>query len=168
MEIEFVCYRAEAMKWYQYWRDVRIRWYTQLGIKSDKLRPREQEKEELAHYSIGTTDIEYLFPFSNEPQELEGVAHRGDYDLTQHAKMSGKDLSYFDEQAWERDKGKYPDAKAAQQAKSGPPYRFLPHVIEPSAGADRFTLAVLCEAYTEDAIPDEKGVPQSRVSMRFH
>lgn len=163
MEIEFFCHPDESMKWYQYWRDLRIRWYTQLGIKSDKLRPREQGKEELAHYSIGTTDIEYLFPFAEEPQELEGVAHRGAYDLTQHAKHSGKDLSYFDEQIWERDKDKYPDPKAAQQAKAGPPYRFLPHVIEPSAGADRFTLAVLCEAYAEDEVGGEK-----RVVMRFH
>ncbi len=163
MEIEFFCHPDESMKWYQYWRDVRIRWYTQLGIKSDKLRPREQTPEERAHYSIGTTDIEYLFPFADEPQELEGVAHRSDYDLRQHAKFSGKDLTYFDEQAWERDKDKYPDAKAAQQAKAGPPYRFLPHVIEPSAGADRFTLAVLCEAYAEDEIGGEK-----RVVMRFH
>jgi glycyl-tRNA synthetase len=77
MEIEFFCHPDESMKWYQYWRDVRINWYTRLGIKSDKLRPREQGKEELAHYSIGTTDIEYLFPFADEPQELEGVAHRG-------------------------------------------------------------------------------------------
>src|SRR5262249_38895955 len=100
MEIEFFCRPDESMKWYQYWRDVRKNWYTQLGIKSDRLRPREQGKEELAHYSIGTTDIEYLFPFSDEPQELEGVAHRGDYDLTQHAKHSGKDLSYFDEDGW--------------------------------------------------------------------
>ncbi len=163
MEIEFFCHPDESMKWYQYWRDVRIRWYTQLGIKSDKLRPREQTPEERAHYSIGTTDIEYLFPFADEPQELEGVAHRSDYDLRQHAKFSGKDLTYFDEQAWERDKEKYPDPKAAQQAKAGPPYRFLPHVIEPSAGADRFTLAVLCEAYAEDEIGGEK-----RVVMRFH
>ncbi len=163
MEIEFFCHPDESMKWYQYWRDVRIRWYTQLGIKSDKLRPREQTPEERAHYSIGTTDIEYLFPFAGEPQELEGVAHRSDYDLRQHAKFSGKDLTYFDEQAWERDKDKYPDPKAAQQAKAGPPYRFLPHVIEPSAGADRFTLAVLCEAYAEDEIGGEK-----RVVMRFH
>jgi glycyl-tRNA synthetase len=163
MEIEFFCHPDESTKWYQYWRDVRVRWYTQLGIQSDKLRPREQSKDELAHYSVGTTDIEYLFPFAEEPQELEGVAHRGDYDLKQHAQHSGKDLSYFDEQLWERDKGKYPDPKAAQQAKSGPPYRFLPHVIEPSAGVDRFALAVLCEAYTEDEIGGEP-----RTLMRFH
>ncbi len=114
MEIEFFCHPDESMKWYQYWRDVRIKWYTQLGIKSDKLRPREQGKEELAHYSIGTTDIEYLFPFAEEPQELEGVAHRGAFDLTQHQHHSGKDLTYFDEDAWLRDKDKYPDPDAGQ------------------------------------------------------
>jgi glycyl-tRNA synthetase len=168
MEIEFFCHPEESTKWYQYWRDVRIRWYSQLGIKSEKLRPREQSAEERAHYSVGTTDIEYLFPFSDEPQELEGVAHRSDYDLKQHAQHSGKDLSYFDDEAWERDKDRFPDPKKAQEAKSGPPYRFLPHVIEPSAGADRFALAVLCEAYTEDQIPDEKGVPQTRVVMKIH
>jgi glycyl-tRNA synthetase len=168
MEIEFFCHPDESMKWYQYWREVRIRWYTQLGIKSDKLRPREQTAEERAHYSVGTTDIEYLFPFSDEPQELEGVAHRSDYDLRQHAQHSGKDLSYFDDEVWERDKDKFTDSKKAQGAKSGPPYRFLPHVIEPSAGADRFALAVLCEAYTEDQIPDEKGTPQARVLMKIH
>jgi glycyl-tRNA synthetase len=163
MEIEFFCHPDESMKWYQHWRDVRIRWYTQLGIKSDRLRPREQGKDELAHYSIGTTDIEYLFPFAQEPQELEGVAHRGAYDLTQHIQHSGKDLSYFDEDAWQRDKDKHPDPKAAQEAKSKPPYRFIPHVIEPSAGADRFALAVLCEAYTEDTVDGE-----TRTLMRFH
>jgi len=166
MEIEFFCQPSESMKWYQYWRDVRIKWYSQLGIKSDKLRPREQGKEELAHYSIGTTDIEYMFPFSEEPQELEGVAHRGDYDLTQHAKFSGKDLSYFDEEGWNEwiktnkaslggDKQKETEAKAR--------FRCMPQVIEPSAGADRFTLAVLCEAYTEDQVGGE-----ARTVMRFH
>lgn len=170
MEIEFFCRPEESMKWYEYWRDVRKRWYSQLGIKSDNLRPREQGKEELAHYSIGTTDIEYMFPFSDEPQELEGVAHRGAYDLTQHMKHSGRDLSYFEEELWAKaDKSAYGgDKKKEQEAKSKEPYRFVPHVIEPSAGADRFALAVLCEAYTEDKIPDEKGVPQERVVMKFH
>lgn len=165
MEIEFFCHPDESMKWYQYWRDVRKRWYTQLGIQSERLRPREQGKDELAHYSIGTTDIEYMFPFADEPQELEGVAHRGAYDLTQHQQHSGKDLSYFDEELWAKaDKSPYGgDKKAEQEAKSKMPYRFLPHVIEPSAGADRFTLAVLCEAYAEDEIGGE-----ARTVMRFH
>ncbi|MDW8265630.1 MAG: glycine--tRNA ligase, partial [Gemmataceae bacterium] len=170
MEIEFFCRPEESMKWYRYWREVRIKWYAQLGIRSDRLRPREQGPKELAHYSIGTTDIEYMFPFAPEPQELEGVAHRGDYDLTQHMKHSGKDLSYFDEELWAKaDKSIYGgDKKKEQEAKSKEPYRFVPHVIEPSAGVDRFALAVLCEAYTEDRVPDEKGVPQDRIVMRFH
>ncbi|MCI0457405.1 MAG: glycine--tRNA ligase [Gemmataceae bacterium] len=170
MEIEFFCRPEESMKWYQYWRDVRIKWYSQLGIQSERLRPREQGKDELAHYSVGTTDIEYLFPFSDEPQELEGVAHRADYDLTQHMKHSGKDLSYFEEELWAKaDKSAYGgDKKKEQEAKSKPPYRFMPHVIEPSAGADRFALAVLCEAYCEDTAPDEHGKPQARVLLKLH
>jgi glycyl-tRNA synthetase len=170
MEIEFFCRPEESMKWYEYWRDVRKAWYTKLGIRSERLRPREQGKEELAHYSIGTTDIEYLFPFSDEPQELEGVAHRGAYDLTQHMKHSGKDLSYFDEELWQKaDKLPYGgDKKKEQEAKSKEPYRFVPHVIEPSAGADRFTLAVLCEAYTEDKVPDASGKEEERLVMKFH
>ncbi|CAN5423014.1 glycine--tRNA ligase [soil metagenome] len=165
MEIEFFCHPDESMKWYEYWRDVRVRWYSQLGIRSEKLRPREQTAEERAFYSIGTTDIEYMFPFSEEPQELEGVAHRAAYDLTQHQKHSGKDLTYFDEELWAKaDKTPYGgDKKKETEAKSGLPYRFVPHVIEPSAGADRFTLAVLCEAYAEDTIGGE-----ARVVMRFH
>src|SRR5947209_17911834 len=102
MEIEFFCHPAESMKWYEWWRDVRKRWYSQLGIRSDRLRPREQDEKELAHYSKATTDIEYMFPFSEEPQELEGVAHRGAFDLTAHMKHSGKDMTYFDEDAWNR------------------------------------------------------------------
>jgi glycyl-tRNA synthetase len=170
MEIEFFCRPDESMKWYEYWRDVRKNWYTKLGIRSDNLRPREQGKEELAHYSIGTTDIEYMFPFSSEPQELEGVAHRGAYDLTQHMKHAGKDLSYFDEELWQKaDKSPFGgDKRKEQEAKSNPPYRFVPHVIEPSAGADRFTLAVLCEAYCEDKQPDSSGKMEERVVMRFH
>jgi glycyl-tRNA synthetase len=157
------------MKWYQYWRDVRIKWYSQLGIKSNQLRPREQGRDELAHYSIGTTDIEYLFPFAEEPQELEGVAHRGAYDLTQHQKHSGKEMSYFDEDAWERDKASRGTNSFKEWLKKNPSqeeiekYQFIPHVIEPSAGADRFTLAVLCEAYAEDELGGE-----ARTVMRFH
>jgi glycyl-tRNA synthetase len=169
MEIEFFCHPAESRKWYEYWREVRKNWYTHLGIRSDKLRPREQGKEELAHYSIGTTDIEYLFPFSEEPQELEGVAHRGAYDLTQHAEHSGKDMTYFDEEAWERDKASRGTNSFREWLKTNPAtsevdkYQFVPHVIEPSAGADRFTLAVLCEAYAEDEVGGE-----ARTVLRFH
>ncbi|HET6572330.1 MAG TPA: glycine--tRNA ligase [Fimbriiglobus sp.] len=177
MEIEFFCHPAESMKWYEYWRDLRKRWYSQLGIKSDNLRPREQGKEELAHYSIGTTDIEYLFPFSDEPQELEGVAHRGAFDLTAHANHSGlgEKLAYFDEAAWMADAGQRTTNAFEQWIKTANPtkeqiekYKFYPHVVEPSAGADRFTLAVLCEAYTEEQVPDAKGNPETRIVMKFH
>jgi glycyl-tRNA synthetase len=179
MEIEFFCHPDESKKWYEYWRDVRIRWYSQLGIRSDRLRPRKQGKDELAHYSIGTTDIEYLFPFADEPQELEGVAHRGAYDLTQHMNVSGKDLSYFDEDAWNAllaqrlepfkdDKKRREEEKKKLEREEKPKYSFVPHVIEPSAGADRFTLAVLCEAYHEDTVPDEHGKPSERVVMKLH
>jgi glycyl-tRNA synthetase len=170
MEIEFFCHPDESMKWYEYWRDVRIKWYYSLGIRSQRLSIRPQGSKELAHYSKATADIEYEFPFAEERQELEGVAHRGDFDLKAHMKQSGKDLSYFDEELWAKaDKSAYGgDKKKEQEAKSKMPYRFVPHVIEPSAGADRFTLAVLCEAYTEDKIPDEKGEPQERIVMKFH
>lgn len=169
MEIEFFCHPSTSRMWYEWWRDVRKNWYSTLGIKSEKLRPREQGKEELAHYSVGTTDIEYMFPFSDEPQELEGVAHRGNFDLMAHMKHSGKDLTYFDEEAWERDKTGRATNSFKEWMKSNPPplevakYQYVPHVIEPSAGADRFTLAVLCEAYSEDEVGGEK-----RMVMRFH
>ncbi|MCG8406136.1 MAG: glycine--tRNA ligase [Phycisphaerales bacterium] len=141
MEIEFFCHDDEAMKWWEWWRDTRINWYVGLGLKGENLRPRNQEGDELAHYSKACTDIEYCFPFADEPQELEGVAHRGCYDLTQHQKHSGKDLSYFDDERKER---------------------FLPTVIEPSAGADRSTLAFICEAYTVD---ESRPSPEL---MKFH
>jgi glycyl-tRNA synthetase len=110
-----------------------------------------------------------MFPFSGEPQELEGVAHRGCFDLTQHQQHSGKDLSYFDEEAWERDKAGRGTNSFKEWLKKNPPkeeiekYQFIPHVVEPSAGADRFTLAVLCEAYAEDTVEGE-----TRTVMRFH
>ncbi|HQR43562.1 MAG TPA: glycine--tRNA ligase [Gemmatales bacterium] len=163
MEIEFFCPPETSIKWYEYWRDVRKAWYTKLGIKSEKLRPREQGEKELAHYSKACTDIEYLFPFSEEPQELEGVAHRGAFDLTQHQQHSGKDLSYFDEAAWAvYDKSAFKGDKKREQEEKAK-FRYIPHVIEPSAGADRFTLAVLCEAYSEDTMDGE-----TRTVMRFH
>ena len=169
MEVEFFCHPDTAMQWYDFWRKVRYDWYVKLGLKSDKLRLRDQGPEELAHYSKACADIEYLFPFSDEFQELEGVAHRGNFDLTQHQQFSGKDLTYFDDEAWERDKPTFGGNKEAEKkAKNAEPYRYLPTVIEPSAGADRSALAFLCEAYTEDQAPDEKGEPQTRVVMKFH
>ena len=176
MEIEFFCHPDESRKWYEYWRNLRKQWYSTLGIKSDNLKPREQGSEELAHYSVGTTDIEYMFPFSDEPQELEGVAHRGDFDLKAHAKNSGRteELMYFDEERWNNDSQHLPTRSFKEWLKSNPSeadigkYRFTPHVIEPSAGADRFTLAVLCEAYSEEQVPDAKGNLETRLVMRFH
>ena len=176
MEIEFFCHPDESMKWYDYWRKVRENWYSTLGIKSANLIPRQQGQEELAFYSIGTTDIEYMFPFSDEPQELEGVAHRGNYDLTQHAKHSGlgDKLAYFDQDAWMADAPSRTTNSYEAWLKTNPApelaakYRFLPHVIEPSAGADRFTLAVLCEAFTEDSVPDANGKLETRTLMKFH
>jgi glycyl-tRNA synthetase len=145
MEIEFFCHPSQADQWYAYWRDARFQWYLSLGLRSEKLRLREHEPAELAHYAKGCADVEYAFPFGIS--ELEGIANRTNYDLSQHAKFSGKDLSYFDEETKER---------------------FIPYVIEPSAGADRATLAFLCEAYAEDEAPDENGAMQKRIVMRFH
>jgi glycyl-tRNA synthetase len=172
MEIEFFCHPGQSQQWYQFWRDRRMKWYTDLGLASERLRLREHAAEELSHYSTGTADIEYAFPFLDHGEfgELEGIAHRGDFDLRSHMegkldpatrplavelgadgkpkwKGSGKDLSYRDDLTNER---------------------YIPHVIEPSAGADRGTLAFLCEAYHEDQAPDEKGQMQSRVVMKFH
>ncbi len=145
MEIEFFCHPSEAEKWYAYWRDARYQWYIDLGLTKDNLRLREHEGKELAHYAKGCADVEYTFPFGIA--ELEGCANRTDFDLKQHAKFSGKDLSYYDDETKER---------------------FIPYVIEPSAGADRATLAFLCEAYTEDQAPDDKGVMQERIVMKLH
>ncbi len=145
MEIEFFCHPKEADKWYEYWRDARYKWYVDLGLKSSKLHLRNHEKEELAHYARACADVEYEFPFGTS--ELEGIANRTDFDLTQHQKFSGRDMTYFDDETKEK---------------------FIPYVIEPSGGCDRATLAFLCEAYTEDQAPDEKGVMQTRVVMKFH
>jgi glycyl-tRNA synthetase len=167
MEIEFFCKPNSSPEWYKFWRDRRYQWYLNLGLARERLRLRDHHKEELSHYSCGTADIEYAFPFlaAGDFGELEGIAHRGDFDLRSHQegklvrqgdnlvlelgpdgkpkyKGSGKDLSYFEEATKER---------------------FIPHVIEPSAGADRATLAFLCEAYHEE---DVKG--EQRVVMRFH
>jgi len=145
MEIEFFCHPNEADKWYEYWRAERYNWYVGLGLTSAKLRLRDHQKEELAHYARACADVEYSFPFGIS--ELEGIANRTDFDLSQHQKYSGKDLAYFDDETKER---------------------FIPYVIEPSGGVDRAVLAFLCEAYTEDTAPDEHGNPQPRTVMRFH
>jgi glycyl-tRNA synthetase len=172
MEIEFFCHPDSSQHWYKYWRDRRMAWYQELGLSKERLILREHTPEELAHYSIGTADVEYAFPFLDDGEygELEGVSHRGDFDLRSHMegkldektnplelqldadgnpkwKGSGKDLQYFDDQTRER---------------------FTPHVVEPSAGADRATLAFLCEAFTEDEAPDDKGNMQKRTLLKLH
>jgi glycyl-tRNA synthetase len=132
MEMEFFVAPAEAAEWYATWKQLRFDWYVQLGIRTDHLQLREHDPDELSHYSSGTADVEYLFPIGWS--ELEGIANRGDFDLTQHAKFSGEKLEYFDPQTKER---------------------YVPHVIEPAAGADRATLAFLVDAYDEDELGGE-------------
>jgi len=172
MEIEFFCHPSQSPEWYRYWRDRRFRWYTELGLASQRLQLREHSSEELSHYSCGTADIEYAFPFlpAGEFGELEGIAHRGDFDLRSH--MEGKLVRKGNELVVELDAEGKPKHRGSGKDLS---YRddltnerFVPHVIEPSAGADRATLAFLCEAYAEDEAPDENGKMQSRVVMRIH
>ena len=140
MEIEFFVPPAEAHEWYRTWCDLRLGWYQKLGIRADHLQLREHGQDELSHYSSGTSDIEYLFPMGWS--ELEGIANRGDFDLTQHAKFSGEKLEYVDSATGDR---------------------YVPHVIEPSAGADRGTLAFMVDAYDEEEVEGRE-----RVLLRFH
>ena len=153
MEIEFFCKPSDSGQWYRYWCDRRLQWYLDLGINPSRLHLREHDSSELAHYATGCADIEYSFPFGIS--ELEGVANRTDFDLGQHMKASGKDLRYFDDAETDKEKRRY-----------------LPHVIEPSAGVDRATLAFLCDAYAEDEVGDEKRIvmkltPESRRLRRL-
>lgn len=141
MELEFFVKPDEAVRkeWYEYWKQARYQWYKDLGIKPERLHQRDHAKDELAHYASACVDVEYDFPFGRS--ELEGVADRGAYDLTQHIQFSKKDLSYFNQETNEK---------------------FVPAVIEASAGCDRTVLTVLCDAYFEDEMDGEK-----RVVMRF-
>jgi glycyl-tRNA synthetase len=145
MELEYFCRAEQGMELLEYWKEERLRFYENIGISRGKLHVLTVPDEERAFYSRGTYDIEYDFPFGR--QELEGVAYRTDYDLSQHQKASGKPLEYFDEETRQR---------------------FVPHVVEPSAGVDRTVLALICEAYTEDQAPDEKGTMEARIVLRFH
>ena len=140
MEMEFFVSPDQAEEWFLYWLDERMRWYVDLGLSQDYLRLRPHDPDELSHYSSETSDIEYLFPTGW--QELEGIANRGDYDLSQHAQYSGEKLEYFDQATGER---------------------YVPHVIEPSAGVDRSLLAFLVDAYDEDEQEGEK-----RTLLRLH
>jgi glycyl-tRNA synthetase len=155
MEIEFFCHPEDARAWYAFWRDERMRWWQSLGLAGDNLRLREHDRDELAHYAkdgAGTSDIEYRFPFTAPGfGELEGIAHRSDFDLRQHQQHSGQKLEYFDHERGELAPNGQPKGE-----------RYLPHVIEPSAGLDRGVLALLCEAFTP--APERP----SGVLMRFH
>ena len=144
MELEYFCRPEQGMGLLEYWKEERLKFYDQIGIGRDRLHVKTVSDEERAFYSKGTYDIEYEFPFG--VQELEGVAYRTDYDLTQHQKASGKPLEYFDEETKQK---------------------FIPHVVEPSAGVDRTVLALICEAYDEDTAPDDKGKQETRIVLRF-
>jgi len=167
MEMEFFCVPGTDEEWFNRWVETRQKWYVDLGLNPSKLRLRAHDK--LAHYSKATTDIEYLFPFGWG--ELEGIANRTDFDLRQHqrgirtvGKWDGGELSgvsLADEDP-EYNKGKlsyFDDEKKA---------RYIPYVIEPAAGADRATLAFICNAYDEDKAPDDKGQEQTRIVLRLH
>jgi glycyl-tRNA synthetase len=140
MELEFFVPPDEAQQWYEFWLQERFQWYIDHGIPADKLRLRAHDPDELSHYSSGTSDVEFLFPWGWD--ELEGIANRGDYDLTQHAKHSGEKLEYFDQASGER---------------------YVPHVIEPAAGATRTMMAFLMSAYSEDEVEGE-----TRTVLRLH
>ena len=148
MEIEYFCRPEDAPRIHEEWIAARYQWYLDLGMTPEKLSLRPHEKDELAHYaqsesSTGTTDIEYQFPFMSEPAELEGIANRADFDLSQHSKFSGQKLTYFDPTTNEH---------------------ITPYVIEPSAGADRATLAFLVDAYHEEEV--KPG--DMRTVLKFH
>src|SRR3954471_20309678 len=138
MEMEFFVPPAEAQKWFEFWVDARRRWYLDLGLRESHLRVRPHDPDELSHYSSGTSDIEYLFPIGWS--ELEGVANRGDFDLRQHAEHSGTKLEWI-----------------------GQDERYVPHVIEPAAGADRAALAFLVDAYDEEEVAGDQ-----RTVLRLH
>jgi glycyl-tRNA synthetase len=140
MEMEFFVPPGEATRWHEHWLEQRMSWYVNLGLRPDHLRLRAHGQDELSHYSSATSDVEYLYPIGW--QELEGIANRGDFDLRQHAQFSGRKLEYVDTATGER---------------------YVPHVIEPAAGADRAMLAFLVDAYDEDEIEGEV-----RTLLRLH
>ncbi len=141
MELEFFCKPGTDLEWFEYWRSYCAKFLYDLGIAEENLRLRDHDKDELSFYSKATTDFEFMFPFGWG--ELWGIADRTDYDLTQHANHSGEPMEYFDAESGEK---------------------YVPYVIEPSLGADRITLAFLCEAYDEEVV----GENDTRVVMHFH
>ena len=144
MEMEFFVPPDEAPKWFEYWSQARFQWYLDLGIPESSLRLRPHDADELSHYSVGTSDVEFMYPWGWG--ELEGIANRTDYDLKQHAEFSGQDLSYFD-----------PETDT----------RYVPYVIEPAAGADRATLAFLLAAYHEEEVSTAGGKTETRTVLRL-
>lgn len=157
MEMEFFCPPDQSQTWYEFWRDERYRWWKTLGIDDRNLTLREHDDDELAHYSNACVDVEYKYPFSGEGfGELEGVAHRGCYDLTQHKEHAKKDLSFFDQELQLK-----LQAEGVDKAEIKERSRYVPHVIEPASGLTRAVLVLLCEAYT----PDESRA--SKMYMNF-
>jgi glycyl-tRNA synthetase len=162
MEMEWFCHPDDSRKWYEFWVQTRLDWWTSLGVDPESLRRREHDADELAHYSTVCADVEYQYPFSAPDYgELEGIAHRGCYDLGKHQEAAGLKLEYFDQERNER---------------------YLPHVIEPASGLTRGVLVLLCEAFSEDWVPTksdagdilpaEPGKPapegyEARTVMRF-
>ena len=145
MEVEFFVKPGTGPEWLEKWLEERLSWYEAIGIPRSKIHVLTVPEKDRAFYSQGTYDLEYEFPFGT--QELEGIAHRGDYDLKQHAEHSGKPLEYFDEEAKQK---------------------YLPEVVEPSAGVDRTVLAILCEGFAEETIKDEEsGKEEIRTVLRF-
>jgi len=180
--------------WHKYWVEERIRFYEGIGLPRATLEEYWQKPDELAHYARATVDILFKFPFGT--QELEGIAARSDFDLSQHERFSGKPMAVFDEElraAWSKLdevkkaelKKRYYEARlkyllkmgvenekaekeAREDAEGLAKGQYIPHVIEPSAGVDRLILALICHAYHEDQMPDEKGKMETRVVLRFH
>jgi glycyl-tRNA synthetase len=145
MELEFFVKPGTGPEWLEKWKEERLAWYETIGIPRAKIHVLTVPEADRSFYSQGTYDLEYEFPFGI--QELEGIAHRGNYDLTQHANASGKPLEYFDEELKQK---------------------YLPEVVEPSAGVDRTVLALLCEAFAEETVKDEEsGKEETRVVLRF-
>jgi glycyl-tRNA synthetase len=144
MELEFFIKPGTDAKWHEYWVKERMKWYESIGLPAAKLSCYNYKKEELAHYASACVDVMFEFPFG--VQELEGIAARGNFDLSQHQKFSGKSMEYFDDETKEK---------------------YIPHVVEPSAGVDRIALALICSAYDEETTTDEKGQTETRIVMRF-
>ncbi len=151
MECEYFVPPGEGPKWLEYWKDQRIKWWQSIGLKAENLRFRQHEPDELAHYSDGCFDVDYKFPWGWD--ELEGIASRTDYDLKAHSAGSNKKLTYFDAEATDPVTGKQG-------------WHYVPHVVEPAAGATRGVLAVLCDAYAEE--PGDADGKGARTVLRLH